>query len=122
MDPSPLTTGSGTNFVAFFFNDTATTEIYALSLHDALPIFTATLSPAAVLSNYIITNAGGSFTINARPATYRKNTHLNSNRPLNSNPLFCLRKKNFRRAHQKQTSDSPVAGQDTSVSPYQTPL
>src|SRR2546430_7704178 len=24
----------------FFFNDTATTEIYTLSLHDALPIFT----------------------------------------------------------------------------------
>src|SRR2546428_7287 len=24
---------------AFFFNDTATTEIYTLSLHDALPIF-----------------------------------------------------------------------------------
>src|SRR5258706_6398008 len=28
-------------FVFFFFNDTATTEIYTLSLHDALPIFTA---------------------------------------------------------------------------------
>src|SRR2546430_17725006 len=27
--------------VFFFFNDTATTEIYTLSLHDALPIFTA---------------------------------------------------------------------------------
>src|SRR2546422_11326608 len=26
----------------FFFNDTATTEIYTLSLHDALPIFTRT--------------------------------------------------------------------------------
>src|SRR5256885_15674425 len=26
------------NFVFFFFNDTATTEIYTLSLHDALPI------------------------------------------------------------------------------------
>src|SRR6266446_5728213 len=26
-------------FVLFFFNDTATTEIYTLSLHDALPIF-----------------------------------------------------------------------------------
>src|SRR3712207_7028909 len=25
----------------FFFNDTATTEIYTLSLHDALPIFAA---------------------------------------------------------------------------------
>src|SRR5258706_8839913 len=26
--------------LVFFFNDTATTEIYTLSLHDALPIFT----------------------------------------------------------------------------------
>ena len=26
-------------YVFFFFNDTATTEIYTLSLHDALPIF-----------------------------------------------------------------------------------
>src|SRR3712207_4751215 len=26
-------------FLSFFFNDTATTEIYTLSLHDALPIF-----------------------------------------------------------------------------------
>ena len=25
-------------FIVFFFNDTATTEIYTLSLHDALPI------------------------------------------------------------------------------------
>src|SRR5436189_4357946 len=28
-----------TSHVFFFFNDTATTEIYTLSLHDALPIF-----------------------------------------------------------------------------------
>src|SRR3712207_8591518 len=27
------------SYVYFFFNDTATTEIYTLSLHDALPIF-----------------------------------------------------------------------------------
>src|SRR5688572_31611943 len=27
--------------IFFFFNDTATTEIYTLSLHDALPIYTA---------------------------------------------------------------------------------
>src|SRR3712207_7523035 len=32
----------------FFFNDTATTEIYTLSLHDALPICEARLGPAAV--------------------------------------------------------------------------
>src|SRR2546430_5966580 len=30
--------------VFFFFNDTATTEIYTLSLHDALPIFAAPLT------------------------------------------------------------------------------
>src|SRR2546426_12751507 len=31
-------TASSRYFVYFFFNDTATTEIYTLSLHDALPI------------------------------------------------------------------------------------
>ena len=31
--------GEGEMFVFFFFNDTATTEIYTLSLHDALPIY-----------------------------------------------------------------------------------
>src|SRR2546430_10411917 len=30
-------------FIFFFFNDTATTEIYTLSLHDALPIFLTSL-------------------------------------------------------------------------------
>ena len=31
----------------FFFNDTATTEIYTLSLHDALPILTAMVTTEA---------------------------------------------------------------------------
>src|SRR2546421_7543418 len=31
----------------FFFNDTATTEIYTLSLHDALPIYSGTCSPSS---------------------------------------------------------------------------
>src|SRR3712207_8409840 len=31
----------------FFFNDTATTEIYTLSLHDALPIWTPSCPPPA---------------------------------------------------------------------------
>src|SRR3989449_6193033 len=33
----------------FFFNDTATTEIYTLSLHDALPIYDERLKPAGQL-------------------------------------------------------------------------
>src|SRR5574337_1645904 len=32
-------------FVFFFFNDTATTEIYTLSLHDALPIYSLPVNP-----------------------------------------------------------------------------
>src|SRR5258708_37374093 len=33
-------------FLSFFFNDTATTEIYTLSLHDALPISSPSPCPA----------------------------------------------------------------------------
>src|SRR3989442_10833498 len=36
-------------FVFFFFNDTATTEIYTLSLHDALPI--SHLGPLPIVFN-----------------------------------------------------------------------
>src|SRR5256885_13785945 len=34
------------NYLFFFFNDTATTEIYTLSLHDALPISRVSLAQA----------------------------------------------------------------------------
>src|SRR2546428_7290756 len=37
-------------FIFFFFNDTATTEIYTLSLHDALPICRHRSSPASAPS------------------------------------------------------------------------
>src|SRR3989475_2260961 len=40
---------SSSAYVFFFFNDTATTEIYTLSLHDALPI----LKPGAATADYI---------------------------------------------------------------------
>src|SRR5260370_21317051 len=39
---SYLLTRSPLFFLFFFFNDTATTEIYTLSLHDALPIYFGT--------------------------------------------------------------------------------
>src|ERR1039457_2754571 len=42
--PLPPPTGRVPSIV-FFFNDTATTEIYTLSLHDALPISTWPVSP-----------------------------------------------------------------------------
>src|SRR5687767_10899825 len=44
-----------TVFLCFFFNDTATTEIYTLSLHDALPIY---LEKVVYYAAYVVTNAG----------------------------------------------------------------
>src|SRR3712207_9321476 len=44
----------------FFFNDTATTEIYTLSLHDALPIYEmqATMSVIEGYSDYVMHHVG----------------------------------------------------------------
>src|SRR3712207_7368364 len=39
------------DYIHFFFNYTATTEIYTLSLHDALPIFSLRKSPLATTSS-----------------------------------------------------------------------
>src|SRR5438132_14161258 len=68
----------------FFFNDTATTEIYTLSLHDALPI-----------SDRGHDRAGADET-GDRPhfsSTDRKSTRLNSSHTVISYAVFCLKKK-----------------------------
>src|SRR5438045_9592079 len=72
----------------FFFNDTATTEIYTLSLHDALPIC---FSGGGGFS-YTPTNGFtgvDSFTYEAD----RKSTRLNSSHLGISYAVFCLKKK-----------------------------
>src|SRR5690554_8232016 len=53
----PDTVGSRTSIVRFlvfffFFHDTATTEIYTLSLHDALPISTATATKVRAVRGF----------------------------------------------------------------------
>src|SRR5439155_23867661 len=53
------------SFSFFFFNDTATTEIYTLSLHDALPIFPHTACRAKV--HAIARCATIRFCVQARP-------------------------------------------------------
>src|SRR3989442_13204474 len=47
-------------FISFFFNDTATTEIYTLSLHDALPI-SALLLPLCLCTTRHARGASGLF-------------------------------------------------------------
>src|ERR1043166_6883094 len=48
---SELQSRFGISYAVFFFNDTATTEIYSLSLHDALPISGEFLEWACVHGN-----------------------------------------------------------------------
>src|SRR5256885_8907039 len=72
----------------FFFNDTATTEIYTLSLHDALPIsqFGNFNNHGYLLERRLDVGAGG------RPGG-RKSTRLNSSHLVISYAVFCLKKK-----------------------------
>src|SRR5205809_3290237 len=76
-------------FFFFFFNDPATTEIYTLSLHDALPIC---LRPRR-------SGDAGSSGSRARPSPCgrfppdRKSTRLNSSHGYISYAVFCLKKK-----------------------------
>src|ERR1039457_7311901 len=74
----------------FFFNDTATTEIYTLSLHDALPISWSGLSKMATP----VKGFGLLRTPNcaAREEGDRKSTRLNSSHPVISYVGFCFTK------------------------------
>src|SRR6266702_5220546 len=69
----------------FFFNDPATTEIYTLSLHDALPIFDREKLPP-------IETPGGVIELLGRMAD-RKSTRLNSSHVAISYAVFCLKNK-----------------------------
>src|SRR5256885_8331260 len=94
-------------FFLFFFNDTATTEIYTLSLHDALPIylFDSTYRNfsvdvlAAVRREAFGEDFGQtSWTTAAEYERFaewldRKSTRLNSSHLVTSYAVFCLQKK-----------------------------
>src|SRR5438477_4294886 len=77
-------------YIFFFFNDTATTEIYTLSLHDALPI----LLPVSLLPA-VLGLSGRIYLISAIVLGLdRKSTRLNSSHMSISYAVFCLKKKN----------------------------
>src|SRR5256885_9096680 len=72
----------------FFFNDTATTEIYTLSLHDALPICRSSGRSPPSPCRCRPASRGRSWTGD------RKSTRLNSSHLVISYAVFCLKKKN----------------------------
>src|SRR3712207_7573171 len=94
-------------FYFFFFNDTATTEIYTLSLHDALPILGRRqdgLGEAATCRCRSVASRGRRRRAARAPARRRpdpqllvsrrsKSTRLNSSHANISYAVFCLKKK-----------------------------
>src|SRR5689334_24895806 len=84
----------------FFFNDTATPEIYTLSLHDALPISLGEadeVRDATVASDvrgrHALWAYRESHTESINAAGDRKSTRLNSSHSSISYAVFCLKKK-----------------------------
>src|SRR2546430_10295527 len=88
-------------FLFFFFNDTATTEIYTLSLHDALPICErAAHAEAGARAFARAGRADGGRADGGRhvgdadaDGGDRKSTRLNSSHSQISYAVFCLKKK-----------------------------
>src|SRR5476651_629002 len=78
-------TRTETRTIFFFFNDTATTEIYTLSLHDALPISRQYRRGGSHQARH--RGDGG-----AADRGDRKSTRLNSSHANNSYAVFCLNK------------------------------
>src|SRR3712207_7271334 len=87
--------------ILFFFNDTATTEIYTLSLHDALPIFGSGLTgvlyvldePSIGLHQRDNERLLGTLKRLRDLGKDRKSTRLNSSHANISYAVFCLKKK-----------------------------
>src|SRR2546429_1670130 len=85
--------------VCFFFNDTATTEIYTLSLHDALPI---SLGLRRRLARCRRAAGLALRQIDSKSSTDRKSTRLNSSHGYISYAVFCLKKKKKKRSQPAQ--------------------
>src|SRR5258708_29372389 len=91
----------------FFFNDTATTEIYTLSLHDALPIYVSGQEARSRMTNAMSPDEIGPHlrevalrcqslareSTDLRASRDRKSTRLNSSHQIISYAVFCLKKK-----------------------------
>src|SRR5438034_11244544 len=90
----------------FFFTDTPTTDIYTLSLHDALPISGSNPlpNPGSVPGVALGAPIGGRFFLSGAPVPVsttnaagqlidRKSTRLNSSHTVISYAVFCLKKK-----------------------------
>src|SRR5476651_2653410 len=102
---------------SFFFNDTATTEIYTLSLHDALPI-----SSRASCVMFLEPRRSA----RTPKSIDRKSTRLNSSHANISYAVFCLKKKKVHkfvscRHAGRAPAAQPSAPSNAVIPPYASP-
>src|ERR1039457_7357557 len=95
----PVADVRDTHACFFFFNDTATTEIYTLSLHDVLPICMVCNTQKGLLYINYPTKEG---------FTDRKSTRLNSSHLVISYAVFCLKKKKTTHGRGGRKPDIPA--------------
>src|SRR3712207_8417319 len=102
--------------IFFLSNDTATTEIYTLSLHDALPVWSMRGLPVrapqacrmgAAIANPTKSSAKNMWTSIVKPVKPldRKSTRLNSSHANISYAVFCLKNKKRRQHLARQSHD-----------------
>src|SRR2546429_2435574 len=101
--------------VFFFFNDTATTEIYTLSLHDALPIsrYQGLTKEELPLTECLKDTVARFLPLwhetiapQRKESGDRKSTRLNSSHGYISYAVFCLKKKKKKQSHTSQLNKS----------------
>src|SRR2546422_8597589 len=104
----------------FFFNDTATTEIYTLSLHDALPISAheqwaqvSGTKGCVSVPDFVLPYFGSESAFEVNNASFeisgcrdRKSTRLNSSHGYISYAVFCLKKKKNSAGRTRPSSSS----------------
>src|SRR2546422_5179106 len=108
--------------VFFFFNDTATTEIYTLSLHDALPICMTGKAGQWLLGALVMDDRRPG--LNQPSPLDRKSTRLNSSHGYISYAVFCLKKKKTTKTNpinainksRRRSASQPVGTGDTTAS------
>src|SRR5437867_13303865 len=95
-----------THSLLFFFNAPPTTEIYTLSLHDALPIWLRHLRATGTIQEcHRVTTERPPQRGKIPPTAFledRKSTHLNSSHRTISYAVFCLKKKKKKKRNKKK--------------------
>src|SRR5262249_58017680 len=121
-DPNPLTTGSGQaqgvgcGFVTADIVTASYTRVAGETVLGGPYHITTTLSPAGVLSNYSITNAGANFTITTRPATWTTDPNSKTYGDADPDPLTTGSGANF--VDTVTASYSRVLGESASPPTY----